>query len=117
MSKRFVPWPGISLGGIEATCSAPDTARVTVVGEVDLATAPALRTALLRLLADHHPTALVVDLDAVTFLDCAGLSALVAARNAAIGTGRQVRVTNPQPIVRRVLDLTGLSDVFMTTVN
>jgi anti-anti-sigma factor len=91
---------------------------VAVVGEVDLATAPSLRTALLGLLTDKdRPTALVVDLDAVTFLDCAGLSALVAVRNVAVDTGRPMRLTNPRPIVRRVLDLTGLSDVFLTTVN
>jgi anti-anti-sigma factor len=49
-----------------------------------------------------------VDLAGVTFLDCTGISALVIVRNAARRTGGQVRITHPQPVVRRLLDVTGL---------
>ncbi|MGN9907610.1 STAS domain-containing protein [Phytohabitans sp. LJ34] len=48
----------------------------------------------------------------VTFLDCTGLAALVAVRNAAVQAGGQMRVSHPQPIVRRVLEVTGLLAVF-----
>jgi len=48
----------------------------------------------------------------VTFLDCAGIGALVGVHNAAVHAGCQMRVSHPQPFVRRVLDLTGLLDVF-----
>lgn len=88
------------------------TARVAVAGEIDLATAPVLRERLLRVLRDQRPDLLDVDLAGVTFLDCTGLGALVAIRNAAIQAGRQMRVSHPQPTVRRVLEVTGLLGVF-----
>jgi hypothetical protein len=62
-------------------------------------------------LHDHNPDLLDVDLGEVTFLDCAGIGALVGVRNAAVQAGRQMRVTHPQPIVRRILEVTGLLGV------
>ena len=44
-------------------------------------------------------------------MDCGGLTALVVAGNVAARTGCQLRITNPQPVVRRVLELTGLLEV------
>jgi anti-anti-sigma factor len=82
-----------------------------VIGEVDLATAPVLRDQLLGVLHDYNPDLLDVDLGGVTFLDCAGIGALVGVRNAAVQAGRQMRVTHPQPIVRRILEVTGLLGV------
>jgi anti-anti-sigma factor len=95
---------------IDTSYPSPATAQVAVSGEVDLATAEVLRDRLLGVLRDEAPTMLGVDLAGVTFLDCTGISALVAVRNAAVRAGRQIRVTHAQPIVRRVLDLTGLLD-------
>jgi anti-anti-sigma factor len=102
---------------IDTTFPSPATAWVAVSGEVDLATAEVLRERLLGVLRDEAPTMLGVDLAGVTFLDCAGISALVAVHNAAVRTGRQMRVTHTQPIVRRVLDLTGLHDVFTAPID
>jgi anti-anti-sigma factor len=102
---------------IDTTYPSPATARVAVAGEIDLATAAVLRDRLLSVLRDEAPTMLGVDLAGVTFLDCNGINALVAVRNAAVRTGRQMRVTHPQPIVRRVLDLTGLLDVFTAPID
>jgi anti-anti-sigma factor len=93
---------------LETSWRAPSTALVAVVGEVDLATAHLLRDRLLGVLREQTPAVIDVDLAGVTFLDCTGISALVAVRNAARHTGRQVRVTHPHPVVRRVLDMTGL---------
>lgn len=59
---------------------------------------------------------IVVDLGLVTFMDSSALGALVHLRNEALSSGKTLRVANPQPAVRRVLDLTdmastlGLSD-------
>jgi anti-anti-sigma factor len=92
---------------LDVSWPAPSTARVAVVGEVDLATAHLLRTRLLGVLREQ-PAVIDVDLAGVTFLDCTGISALVAVRNAARHTGRQVWVIHPQPVVRRILDMTGL---------
>src|SRR5690606_8231509 len=64
---------------------------------------------LLRVL-DDGPAILHVDLTGVTFLDCAGIGALVAARNAAIRAGCRIRFSHSHPIVRLVLEVTGLID-------
>lgn len=94
----------------------PAMARVAVAGEVDLATAAALRERLLHVLYDQSPDLIDVDLAGVTFLDCTGIGALVAVRNAAVQAGRQVRVSHPRPIVRRVLEVTGLLGVFTAPI-
>jgi anti-anti-sigma regulatory factor len=57
------------------------------------------------------PHGVEIDLAGVTFMDCTGLGVLVAARQAVLRTGGHLRVTNPQPIVRSVLELTGLLGV------
>jgi anti-anti-sigma factor len=95
---------------IDVSRPAPDTVRVAAIGEVDMATAHVLRDALLRELREQAPAVLDVDLAGVTFLDCSGINALVAVRNVAVQAERHVRVTDPQPIVRWLLDLTGLLD-------
>jgi anti-anti-sigma factor len=116
MSTTLSPVNVLTQLHIDTTYPLPDTARVAVVGEVDLATAPVLRDRLLNVLHDQAPAVLDVDLAGVTFLDCTGISALVAVRNAAVRTGRQMRVTHTQAIVRRVLDLTGLLGVLTAPI-
>lgn len=93
---------------IDTGSPTPATAQLDAAGEIDLATAPVLREKLLILLRDQSPALLVVDLAGVTFLDCAGISALVRVRNAAGEIGCQLRITYPQSFVRRVLEVTGL---------
>jgi anti-anti-sigma factor len=102
---------------LETTCPSPGTVRVAVIGEVDIATATVLRDRLLDALDGQRPSVLEVDLAGVTFLDCAGLGALLAARNAAVRTGGQMRVTHPQPFVRRILAVTGLLTLFATPID
>jgi anti-anti-sigma factor len=89
------------------TRTTPSIVRVAVSGEVDLATAPQLRQVCLAALAQQRPSALCLDLAGVSFLDCAGVSALVGVRIAAREAGCLMWVDNPQPQVGRVLHLTG----------
>jgi anti-anti-sigma factor len=117
MSSTFSPVTALAQLHLDTSYPSPGTARVAVIGEVDLATAPALRNRLLHVLHEQTPAVLDVDLAGVTFLDCTGVSALVAVRNAAVHAGRQMRVTHLQPIVRRVLDVTGLLGVFTTPID
>ncbi|MEH1130645.1 STAS domain-containing protein [Micromonospora sp. CPCC 206061] len=82
--------------------------RLAIAGEVDLSTARALRAAIQDVLCDERVTELVVDLGQVTFLDCAGIGALVAGYNTAVTRGRSYAVINPRRHVRRVLNITGV---------
>lgn len=83
---------------------------LTVAGEVDLATAPALETAIEGILASK-PTALIIDLTAVSFLASAGMAALVAAHQRA-GEATTIAVVADGPATSRQLKMTSLDQVF-----
>ena len=82
-----------------------------VAGEVDIQTSPILQKHLLEVL-DQGKISIVVDLGEVTFLDSTGLSVLVAGFKRCQAAGGDMRIVSPQPNVRRVLEITGLTDVF-----
>ncbi|MGW3322278.1 STAS domain-containing protein [Streptomyces virginiae] len=83
----------------------PGTVQVVVSGEIDFDNAMFLRRALLAALVSHRAT-LLVDLERVTFCDCAGLNALLAARHAARQAGRSLHITVAGLRVERLLNLT-----------
>src|ERR1700761_3203244 len=74
---------------VRARCER-DCVIVTITGDVDIATAPLLRERLARMAAAGTPV--VVDLDRVSFIDAAGLGALVGAASQAAAHGTTVRV-------------------------
>jgi anti-anti-sigma factor len=52
----------------------------------------------------------VVDLAGVTFCDSAGLNALIRLKKLVAGLGGDFRIINPPMHLRRVLELSGLSE-------
>jgi anti-anti-sigma factor len=84
---------------------------VGVSGEVDVASASKLREELLGALG-RHGARLALDLGGVTFMDCAGVNALLAARRHARLEGGWVRVARASRRARNVLTLTGLHREF-----
>ena len=100
---------------IDTSCPSAAFVRVAVAGEIDLTTAEVLHDGLRGALSAQHPHRVEVDLAAVSFMDCTGLTVLLVARHTALRAGGQLRITNPQPIVRRVLELTGLLGVLTAT--
>ena len=80
-----------------------------VAGDIDVATASGFRAALLE--AVERSDRLVVDLSGVTFLDCAGLSALAAVVRHMRATGGSLRLVGATGIVGRVIGLTRLDEV------
>jgi anti-anti-sigma factor len=111
MSTTLSPVTPLAPLRIDTSCPAPGAVRVAVIGEIDLSTADVLHAGLLSVLSAQPPHRIEVDLAGVTFMDCVGLTVLVVVGKAATRTGCQLRITNPRPIVRRVLDVTGLLDV------
>ena len=79
-----------------------------LLGELDVCSADQLRRAVGTVLEQCDPLSVTVDLSALTFADCAGLSVLVWARNQLAGRRHELVITGCQPIVRRLLTLTGL---------
>jgi anti-anti-sigma factor len=80
-------------------------AVVSVRGEVDLASGEAFTAAVQQALRDS-PGHLVFDLSEVRFIDSSGLAVLVYAANNA-----DVRLRSASQIVRRLIEISGLSDV------
>ena len=86
------------------------TAVVAAAGEIDLTNAEYLRDALLSAL-DAGAAGLVADLTAATFLDSAGVTALVRASRRASANGAALRLAVAGPAVLRVIELVGLNQL------
>jgi anti-sigma B factor antagonist len=85
--------------------------RLTLNGELDLASAPALRETVARLCAEGTQE-IVLDISGLQFIDSTGLRCILAAR-AACERGGSRMVVEPEPDriapqVRRLLQVTGL---------
>jgi anti-sigma B factor antagonist len=86
---------------------------ISATGEIDVASAPELRRALLeRIDASDKGERVVLDLREVSFIDSTGLGVLVGARRRAIDHGTQLILANPRPPTLRVIDITGLAALF-----
>jgi anti-sigma B factor antagonist len=84
---------------------------VRLVGELDAATAPRLRQELVAL-AEAGETRIVIDLASMTFMDSTGLGALVEGLKRFRAVFGDVVLRSPSPAARKVLDITGLTEVF-----
>lgn len=85
---------------------------LTVIGDLDLSTVPALRTSSTEVLADPEAAGLVLDFHGLTFLDSTGLGCLVELRQLATTTGKSFALSSLRPESARVLELGGLGDFF-----
>jgi len=84
------------------TVNVDGQARLILTGEIDLAAREPLRTAIENAVeADRR---LVIDLNQVSFIDSSGIGALARA----VIEGCDVSVLQPQPAVRRVLEVSGI---------
>ena len=85
----------------------PQQTTVTITGELDIASVDGVAEGIEPYLGD--PTERVVfDLGNLEFMDSSGIALLVRVANR-VGT---VQVSEASPIVRRVLEATGLVDTF-----
>jgi anti-sigma B factor antagonist len=88
----------------------PDDPRtLTVAGELDLAS---VELFLSQARAALDGSVLTLDCAGLTFIDSTGLGALVRLREEARGRGSDVVLTRVPSQVSRILDLTGLSQIF-----
>ncbi|PRY01650.1 STAS domain-containing protein [Allonocardiopsis opalescens] len=84
--------------------------RATVIeltGEIDVATAPQLRSSLEPAFGAPEPR-LVIDLAGVTFIDSSGLRVLIETHKRAEQDGGSLALARPSPWVVRLLRVTGL---------
>jgi len=88
-----------------------DAPGVAVRGEVDLAAVGELEAALEEAIRESAG-AFVIDLTGVGFIDSSGLAALLRARALLGREDRALAVVCPHGPVRRVFELSGVSEVF-----
>jgi anti-sigma B factor antagonist len=81
---------------------------VTVIGDLDMATADKLRGYVAGHTARLPATQVVLDLDQMTFCDSAGLSALVGVWKDLRESGGTVVLVAPRPSLVKILHATGL---------
>jgi anti-sigma B factor antagonist len=86
------------------------TWAITVSGELDLATAPQLE-AVFEALDPAPSERVLLDLEAVTFLDSSGIRALVRAKRRLDGIGAPLVVDGISPAARQVLEISGVLDL------
>lgn len=79
---------------------------VVISGELDFVTTPSLTTRLAQIL-DNEPQRLAFDMNRVVYIDCAA-ARLIASTEEFLPHNRRPVIRCPSPLVRRVLELTGL---------
>jgi anti-sigma B factor antagonist len=84
---------------------------VSVMGEVDRATAPALEQTLLGVTEDRTGE-VIVDLTGCSFLDSRGLGALVATRGRLERSNRRLALVLSNRSVLRILQITHFDELF-----
>ena len=84
----------------------PSGARLRLAGELDLDAAPAVAASVTELPPVGE---VLLDLRAVTFLDSAGMHALLTLHDALVDRGCPVQLVDPQPVVLRLLDFAAAS--------
>ena len=83
---------------------------VVLEGEIDIASAPALRSVLDQLDSDCK---VILDLARVAFMDCSGLRILVGQLISRHSAGGVLRIRNSSVDVRRLVEITGLDDLLL----
>jgi anti-sigma B factor antagonist len=89
-----------------ASCVTNGRARwITLTGELDVATAPALSAELDR--AMTCPThAVVLDLSGLTFMDCSAVRAVIDFADQTRARGWELRIVSPPPQIAKIFTLT-----------
>ena len=86
-------------------------AVVALCGELDLFDTSDVASHLIATVAAYGPS-IIVDLTGLTFIDSCGLGVLVRVLRWTREGGGDLSLAAPQEQVRRVLEITGLIDVF-----
>jgi anti-anti-sigma factor len=96
-------------------CDTAQVQRIAVAGELDALSAPALHNAVDDVLCQHFPRRVEINLHGLSFLDSAGIRALLFCHARAQQRDCQLMLTDPHPMTYRILQITGLLDHFGLT--
>ena len=95
-----------------STERAGSRAVIAITGELDAYSAPGLESEVGKLLSDGVMD-LVFDLAATRFLDSSGLRTILTSQRRLVDRDGRLALRAPSEPVRRLLDITGLTDHFV----
>ena len=96
----------LELATLEAMPHEGGASVVKIIGELDISSVESVRAAL-EPIVQREPSTIVFDLSELRFMDSSGLALLVTVVEQ-VGV---VEIRNPLPIIRRIIEVTGLSSV------
>jgi anti-sigma B factor antagonist len=82
-----------------------------IAGDLDIATGPELEQAVSAVLQGWTGATMEIDMAECTFIDSAGLSALIRAGRHAEDRGIRATIAEPNPVLLRLLKITGIDGV------
>ena len=83
-------------------------AVVRLTGELDIATVDDLRQHV-RTAREKYGERIILDLTDLEFMDSQGLSAIIEVHKSVTAAAGRLALVSPRPIVRRTLEITGLT--------
>jgi anti-sigma B factor antagonist len=89
-----------------------DGTVASLCGRIDIDSSPAVRDALLALLNARHPSAVTIDLSAVTHIDSSGVATLIEALKVARAQKTEMRLHGLEDRLLRFFDITGILSLF-----
>jgi anti-sigma B factor antagonist len=88
-------------------------ATIEVTGEIDATSAVQVARAIHELANRAGVSELIVDLEAVSFIDSTGVSVLLGCHDELERDGTRLTISAVSPRVLKVLDITGLSELLL----
>ena len=88
-----------------------DIRVVRIAGNLDTQTSPVTEEQLTQLIEDGA-TKILLDFEKLNYISSSGLRVLLVAHKRLEGNSGQVRICNPNTMVREVFDTSGFSEIF-----
>jgi anti-anti-sigma factor len=99
---------GGSSGSADVTFDANGVPTIRLSGEIDMSNVDAMRRTIEPVVA-RAPEKVIFDLSTLSFMDSSGIALLLQAS----AKSKAVRVRNPSPLVLRMIDATGLTEILV----
>jgi anti-anti-sigma factor len=90
--------------------------RLTLVGDLDRSSVPLLERWLARV-EPERPRIIDLELSRLEFIDAGGMRAILHAARRAQEEGRQLTVSNPSSVVRRLFELTAIDHAVVMIID
>jgi anti-anti-sigma factor len=88
---------------------------VRLTGEFDMSNAQAIVDRVAQATMGHEGATMIVDLEDVTFMDAAGVRALLKAQRQTVRAGSAMVVRRPLPLIADMLTILGVADQLFGT--